>query len=641
MAERKPLKKEAPVAPKPGGDKWQRFTWIGIGALAILYVVNAIILAQVQPREIPYSEMIALIRDDKVQKVELRENEIVAVPHENLDAAEDKAAGQKDPEKRIETLSASRIPGIEEKALMDLLTEKEIPYQGKIEEQAWWKPVLFGWILPIGLLILFYSYLMRRMGGAGGSGPLSFGKSKAKIHDRSLTDQVTFNDVAGVDEAEAELVEVVDFLRHPEKYRALGAKIPKGVLLVGPPGTGKTLLAKAVAGEAKVPFFTLSGSDFVEMFVGVGAARVRDLFAQAKERAPCIVFIDELDAIGKSRGGIGAMATHDEREQTLNQLLAEMDGFDPTKGVILMAATNRPEILDPALLRAGRFDRQVLVDRPDVAGRHAILKIHARQLQMESGVDLKVVAQRTPGMAGADLANIVNEAALASARRGGKEVETRDFEEAVDRIQLGLKKKNRVMTPEVKRRVAYHEAGHALVALSVENADPVHRVTIIPRSIGALGATLQLPTEEKYLLTKSELTDRICVMLGGRVAESEVFGEISTGAENDLERATETARQMVTRFGMSDVLGGQTYGRSHRMAFLDSPLATTEEKTYSEATAQKIDAEIRAVMKGAEERAAQILQQKRSVLDAIAERLLELETIDAETLGSLISKNQT
>ena len=453
------------------------------------------------------------------------------------------------------------------------------------------------------------------------------------IYDATQHGKVTFEDVAGVDEAEAELVEVVDFLRHPQKYTALGARIPKGVLLVGTPGTGKTLLARAVAGEAGVPFFSLSGSEFVEMFVGLGAARMRDLFQEAKKRAPCIVFIDELDAIGKSRGGVAAFSTHDEREQTLNQLLVEMDGFEATAGVIIMAATNRPEVLDQALLRAGRFDRQVVVDRPDLRGREEILKVHVRKLTLADQVDLVLLAQRTPGMVGADLAKVANEAALAAARRGSAEVAQRDFELAIDRIQLGLEKKGRVMNEEEKRRVAYHESGHALVAMSVDRANPVHRVTIIPRSIGALGVTLQLPTEDRYLVTREDLLDRVCVMYGGRVAEEVVFGDVSSGAHDDLARATETARAMVTRLGMSERMGAMTYGRSQGSRFL--PGMDVEERTYSEETARAIDAEIRALLEDQRRRATEILSERRALLERMAQRLLEVETLDRAEIERL------
>jgi len=408
------------------------------------------------------------------------------------------------------------------------------------------------------------------------------------------------------------------------------------VLLVGPPGTGKTLLARAVAGESGVPFFSMSGSEFVEMFVGVGASRVRDLFVQAKERAPCIIFIDELDAIGKSRAGATGFVANEEREQTLNQLLVEMDGFDSEVGIIIMAATNRPEILDKALLRAGRFDRQVVVDRPDVRGREAILKVHVHKIKLAPDVELKVVAQRTPGMVGADIANLVNEAALASVRRGGGAVTSADFDEAVDRIQLGLKKEGRVMTPDEKRRVAFHESGHALVALSVKHADPVHRVTIIPRSIGSLGATLQLPTDERYLMTREELLDRICVLMGGRVAEEIVCRDVSTGAEDDLQRATELARMMVTRFGMSDALGVQTFGRTAAPRFFPGD---TTERDYSDETARAIDAEVRAILEREHSRARKLLEERRSALDAIGRELLEHETLQREGLESIVREH--
>ena len=439
---------------------------------------------------------------------------------------------------------------VEDPDLVKELQAAQIPYASTLEST--FLKNLLAWILPFVLLMAVWGFIFKRMGAAGG-GLLSIGKSKAKVYVESDM-KVTFTDVAGIDEAVEELREVVAFLRTPERFTALGGRLPKGILLVGPPGTGKTLLAKAVAGEAKVPFFSLSGSEFVEMFVGVGAARVRDLFAQAQEKAPCIIFIDELDAIGRARG-INPMGTNEEREQTLNQLLTEMDGFDPNKGVILMAATNRPEILDVALLRAGRFDRHVVVDRPDIKGREAILKVHAKGVVLAPEVDLAIVAARTPGLVGADLANIVNEAALLAARAGKKAVEMADFDEAIDRIIAGPQKKSRVMTPREKHIVAHHEAGHALVAASVEHADPIHKISIIPRGVAVLGYTLQIPEEERHLLTQAELLDRLAVLLGGRVAEEVVFGEISTGASDDLQKATQLARSIVREYGMSDSLG--------------------------------------------------------------------------------------
>lgn len=536
-------------------------------------------------------------------------------------------------------VSALRPANAEDPELINLLREKGVEISGEPPSSNWLTD-LFISAFPILLLIGFWLWMFKRMGQ--GAEALQFGRNRAKIYDQSDKNKVTFEDVAGVEEAEAELVEVVDFLKNPEKYTRLGGRPPKGVLLVGPPGTGKTLLAKAVAGEANVPFFSISGSEFVELFVGVGAARTRDLFEQAKKHAPCIVFIDELDAIGKSRAGAvaGSLGGHDEREQTLNQLLVEMDGFDSSLGVIIMAATNRPEVLDPALLRPGRFDRQIVVDRPDVNGREAILKVHAKKIKLASDVDLSIIAARTPGMVGADLANIVNEAALLAARRGVEAVEMRDLEEAIDRVTLGLEKRSRVMTPEEKERVAFHEVGHALTALSVEHADPVHRITIIPRSIGALGATLQLPTNEKYLLTKPELEDRLAVMLGGRAAEEIVYdGVVSTGAHNDLERATEMARQMVMRYGMSERLGNQTFGRPVTGRFLDSAMSFGEERNFSERTAQIIDEEVKKLIDATYERVKTILTERRKTLNRIAEELQKRETIGREDLEKIVGEN--
>jgi cell division protease FtsH len=589
-------------------------------AFAALLLVQVVIARTTAPRAVPMSELVEKVREGKASEVLIRDADIVAVL---------KAEGDKKPERIV----ATRLPGMDETELVKELEAKGVKFSGYIERTSWLETFLVAWLLPIAVLGGIWFFLMRRLQGGRG-GPLSLGRNKARIYDATRAGKVTFEDVAGVDEAEAELVEVVDFLKSPQKYTALGARIPKGVLLVGPPGTGKTLLARAVAGEAGVPFFSLSGSEFVEMFVGLGAARMRDLFEEARKRAPCIVFIDELDAIGKSRGGIATLSTHDEREQTLNQLLVEMDGFEATAGVIIMAATNRPEVLDQALLRAGRFDRQVVVDRPDLRGREEILKVHVRKVKLADDVSLLVLAQRTPGMVGADLAKVVNEAALAAARRGSTLVAQKDFEIAIDRIQLGLEKKGRVMSEDEKRRVAYHESGHALVALSVDHANPVHRVTIIPRSIGALGVTLQLPTEDRYLVTKEDLLDRICVMFGGRVAEELVCGDISTGAHDDLTRATETARQMVTRLGMSEKLGAMTFGRQQSSRFLEG--LGMEERTYSEETARAIDAEVRAILEGQHRRAKEILTEKREVLERMTRRLLEIETLDRAEIETLV-----
>ena len=514
--------------------------------------------------------------------------------------------------------------------LVKELDERKVSYSGRYENK--FLSSLLSWILPLGFFFLIWRFAMKKIGP--GMGVMSFSKSKAKIFAQSDT-KVSFADAAGIDEAKEELQEVVEFLSTPEKFQKLGGRIPKGVLLVGPPGTGKTLLARAVAGEAKVPFFSISGSEFVEMFVGVGAARVRDLFSQAAAQAPCIIFIDELDALGKARG-MNVMGGHDEREQTLNQLLVEMDGFETNKGVIIMAATNRPEILDPALLRPGRFDRQVLVDRPDINGREAILKIHSKNVLLGSEVDLHKIAGRTPGFVGADLANLINEAALLAARKDKETVESADFDEAIDRVVAGLQKKNRVMNPQEKEIVAFHESGHAIVAESVEHADPVHKISIIPRGIAALGYTQQQPTEDRYLMTRSELLDRLAVLLGGRVAEELVFGEISTGAQNDLQRATDIARSMVTEYGMSDRMGLVTYERGRQPMFLPGSFASS--KTYSEEKAGQIDEEISRVVEEAHQRVRGILSAHRNVLDDLAHLVSKDEMVQGDVLRKMLGK---
>jgi len=537
------------------------------------------------------------------------------------------------PQEGPTAFTTARIPATEDYQIVRELEAAKVEFSGRIESTFWRD--LFSWVVPLIIMAALWLFLMRRMGG-GPTQALSFGRSKAKIYDRKEL-KTTFADVAGVEEAKAELIEVVDFLKNPKKYQRLGGRIPKGVLLVGPPGTGKTLLARAVAGEADVPFFFLSGSEFVEMFVGVGASRVRDLFEQAKEKAPCIVFIDELDAIGKTRAGnTGFLSGHDEREQTLNQLLAEMDGFDSSKGVIIMAATNRPEVLDAALLRAGRFDRQVVVDKPDVKGREAILLVHARNVKLAPTVDLHVLAARTPGMAGADLANLINEAALLAARKGRDAVDMADLEEAVDRVIGGLERKSRVLSEKERDIVAHHEIGHALVASSLPQADPVHKVTIIPRGVAALGATYQLPLEDRYLLTRSELEDRIAVLLGGRVAEEVIYGEVSTGAHNDLERATELARLMVMQYGMSEQLGPMTFGGGQQAMFLRGsglPL----EREYSEESARRIDGETRAIIDRIYDRVRDLLTARKRVLVEAATELKQKETLEGDRLRELLA----
>ncbi len=518
---------------------------------------------------------------------------------------------------------------VDDPGLVKELDERKVGYQGRYDSK--FLSGILTWILPIGIMLLVWRFAMKKMGP--GMGVMSFGKSKAKLFAESET-KVTFADVAGIDEAKEELQEVVEFLRNPGKFQKLGGRIPKGVLLVGPPGTGKTLLAKAVAGEAKVPFFSISGSEFVEMFVGVGASRVRDLFSQATGQAPCIVFIDELDALGKARG-MNVFGGNDEREQTLNQLLVEMDGFESNKGVIIMAATNRPEILDPALLRPGRFDRQVLVDRPDINGREAILRIHSVNVTLGPDVDLRKIAALTPGFVGADLANLVNEAALLAARKSKETVGPKEFDEAVDRVVGGLEKRNRVMNPQEKEIVAFHESGHAIVAESVGHADPVHKISIIPRGIAALGYTQQQPTEDRYLLTRTELLDRLAVFLGGRVAEELVFSEISTGAQNDLQRATDIARSMVTEYGMSDRLGLVTYEPSHRPMF--PPEGYASNKTYSETRATQIDEEISRMVEEAHKRVQKILTDRRKILDDLAHLLSKNEIVQGEELRMMLS----
>lgn len=491
---------------------------------------------------------------------------------------------------------------------------------------------LLSWILPTLFFVGIWMFMMRRFSQSAGGGMMTLGKSKAKII--AQTDLgINFDSVAGQEEAKQELVEVIEFLKTPEKFTRLGAKIPKGILLVGPPGTGKTLLAKAVAGESGVPFFSISGSDFIEMFVGLGAARVRDLFEQAKAKAPCIVFIDELDSLGKARGS-GMMGGHDEREQTLNQLLSEMDGFEVNKGVVILAATNRPEILDPALLRPGRFDRHILVDRPDLKERVAILAVHSKGIKIAAGVDLEIIARRTPGFTGADLANLVNEATLLAVRQGKEQVEESDFEAAIDRIVAGLEKKNRVLNENEKRTVAYHETGHALIATFRKTAEKVHKISIVPRGIGALGYTMQLPTEDRFLMSKTELLEKIDVLLGGRAAEKIMFNEITTGAQNDLQRATDIARSMVAMYGMNEKLGQVTYLQPASQ-FLQQGLF--QQKEFSDQTALLIDEEVRKIIDERMALVEQTLIEQRGLLEKIATTLLEKEALDDEEFKALLS----
>jgi cell division protease FtsH len=612
--------------------------YIAVAVVVLIFLQSWLLTPQAQ--EIPMSRLMEWVREERVARVSFGEREIrgtLKVPLPDTPPPTPQWLAHLTGWTPGVLFVAVRIPGTDDTTLLRELEAHKVEFSGRIESTLV-RDLIFGWLLPIGVMAGIWIFLMRRMGG-GPTQALTFGRSKVKIYDRKEL-KTTFADVAGVDEAKAELVEVVDFLRNPQKYQRLGGRIPKGVLIVGPPGSGKTLLARAVAGEADVPFFFLSGSEFVEMFVGVGAARVRDLFEQAKEKAPCIVFIDELDAIGKSRAGAsGFVGGHDEREQTLNQLLVEMDGFDSSKGVIIMAATNRPEVLDAALLRAGRFDRQVVVDRPDVRGREAILRVHARHVRLAPEVSLQVIAARTPGFAGADLANILNEAALLAARKGKDAVEQADLEEAIDRVVAGLERKSRVLSETERDIVAHHEMGHALVAFSMPHADPVHKVTIIPRGVAALGATYQLPTEDRYILRQSELEDRIAVMLGGHAAEELVYGELSTGAHNDLERATAVARAMVTRYGMSGRLGPLTFGSEAGPGFLRRSGAPWEggEREYSEETARTIDEEVRRVVEQTYERVRALLGAKKEILLRAAEVLKVRETLEGDELRRLLA----
>lgn len=590
--------------------------WYVLLAVMAVVLVHDFILALNKVEEIPYSQFRSLVAEGKVAEVSLSTQ---------LVTGKLKPEGESKVEKLFTTIR------VEDPELVRELNQRGVTFTGVIESTFFRD--LLSWVLPVVVFALIWFFIFRRLGQAQG-GFMQVGQSKAKIYvEKDI--KVTFADVAGVDEAKEELQEVIEFLKTPEKFTKLGGKIPKGILLVGPPGTGKTLLARAVAGEAGVTFFSISGSEFVEMFVGVGAARVRDLFDQAKLKAPCIIFIDELDALGKARGA-GPMG-HEEREQTLNQLLVEMDGFDPRIGVILMAATNRPEILDPALLRAGRFDRHVVVDRPDKIGRLAILRVHAKQVALGPDADLETIAAMTPGFSGADLANIINEAALLAVRRGKDQVGVSELQEAVERVIAGLEKKNRVLNKMEKERVAYHETGHALVAMSLPGMDQVQKISIIPRGVAALGYTLQLPTEDRFLMTKSELENKVAVLLGGRIAEELTFGEASTGAQNDLVKATDIAKSMVKAYGMSDKLGTITLERERQPQFLQLPIGS-ERGDYSEETAREIDCEVRRIIDEQYERVKRLLGERKAALQQGAQLLLEQEVITGAELQTIMEK---
>lgn len=592
----------------------KRIAYAVIYAIIVLGIIMTFNYAKVEmtTQTIPYSQFKTMLVANEVQSVVVEGNEIQVTPKK----------GTKDAGK---TLYVTRMNDPE---LVPSLEKAGVQFEAKIPQSYPMADLLLSYVLPFAFLMIIGKFMFGRIDKRMGGGVMSFGKNNAKVYAEAETG-VTFDDVAGQDEAKESLKEIVDFLHDTERYVSIGAKLPKGALLVGPPGTGKTLLAKAVAGEAKVPFFSLAGSDFVEMFVGMGAARVRDLFKQAEEKAPCIVFIDEIDAIGKSREG--SIQGNDEREQTLNQLLTEMDGFDSSKGVVILAATNRPEVLDKALLRPGRFDRRVIVDRPDLIGREAILKVHAKDVKMSKEVSLEAIAKATPGAVGADLANIVNEAALRAVKRNRKLVVQEDLEEAVEIIIAGKEKKDRIMTSKEKRTVAYHEVGHALVAALLNNTDPVHKITIVPRTMGALGYTMQLPEEEKYLLTKEEMLEQIAVMFGGRAAEEVEFGRITTGASNDIERATQSARNMVTLYGMSDRFDMMAL-ESASNRYLDG----RNVMNCSNETATIVDEEVLKIIKTSHQMAIDILNTNKDLLDKISAVLLEKETIMGDEFMALV-----
>ncbi len=593
--------------------------WYVFIAVWGVLLFHSLWVQSLQTEQIPYSQFETYLKEGRVTDIRISPNYIEG-------KLKDPAEGQ--PQQFVTV----RV----EPELAEKLSAQNVKFAGELENTI--VHDILSWILPALLFFGIWMFLMRRFAqreGLGG-GFMAIGKSKAKIYMEKEV-KVSFDDVAGVEEAKEELQEVIEFLKTPEKFHRLGGKIPKGILLVGPPGTGKTLLAKAVAGEAGVPFFSISGSEFVEMFVGVGAARVRDLFEQAKEKAPCIIFIDELDALGKARG-MGPVG-HEEREQTLNQLLVELDGFDPRVGVILMSATNRPEILDPALLRAGRFDRQVLVDRPDKIGRLAILKVHAREVPLADDANLEVIAGMTPGFAGADLANIINEAALLAVRRNKEQVGLAELQEAVERVIAGLEKKNRVLSPKEKERVAHHEVGHALVALALPGSDAVQKISIIPRGVAALGYTLQLPTEDRFIMTESELRNRLAVLLGGRVAEELIYQEISTGARDDLLKATDIAKSMVKVYGMSDKVGQFSFDQERQPLFLQTGAAHGG-ADYSETTAREIDCEVRRIIEEQYGRVRALLTAQEASLRAAAQALLNKETISGDELKAIVNETE-
>ncbi|MCW5614329.1 MAG: ATP-dependent zinc metalloprotease FtsH [Rhodocyclaceae bacterium] len=599
--------------------KTQFSIWYFIFAMFAVFTLHDIWVQMRSIEPLPYSEFQKMVKEGKVADIAITDNTIQGTLKSPLpDGREKFVTTRVDPE------------------LAKDLGQYDVKFTGVIEST--FLRDLLGWVLPAVIFVGIWMFAMKRLAGKQGGmgGFMSIGKSKAKVYVETATG-VDFSDVAGVDEAKAELEEVVGFLKDPTSHGRLGGRSPKGILLIGPPGTGKTLLAKAVAGEAGVPFFSISGSEFVEMFVGVGAARVRDLFEQARQKAPAIIFIDELDAMGRARGAFGGMGGNDEKEQTLNQLLVELDGFDSSSGLVLLAATNRPEVLDPALLRAGRFDRQVLVDRPDKHGRIQILEVHMKKITLAPGTDAEKVAGLTPGFSGADLANLCNEAALVATRRNADAVTVEDFTVAVERIVAGLEKKNRVLNEHERTVVAYHEMGHALVAMSLPGTDVVHKISIIPRGVGALGYTIQRPTEDRFLMTRDELESRMAVLLGGRAAEQIVFGKVSTGASDDLQKVTGIARSIVMRFGMHEKLGNVVY-EEERQSFLGQPGAMPAERNYSEETAREIDCAVREIVADAFERTVALLTTRREILEDTARDLLVKETLDEAELAGILAR---
>ncbi|HKJ44379.1 MAG TPA: ATP-dependent zinc metalloprotease FtsH [Balneolales bacterium] len=617
------------------GNKNPRFPiWIYVILLLILLAIQFYFISPGNPNRIEYSKFLNYVKKGYVENVVIKNN-IHIVGTYSQEAVNKGLVKTAKPEQTVWQMQSSKTSRnftttmIKGDDIRPILDKYNVSYDAKVEDD--WFSGILTWLIPIGLAIAFWIFIFKRMNP--GQQVLNIGKNKASLYDKQTENKVSFKDVAGLEEAKEEVEEVVEFLKTPKKFTKLGGNIPKGVLLVGPPGTGKTLLAKATAGEADVPFFSLSGSDFVEMFVGVGAARVRDLFKQAKEKAPCIIFIDEIDAIGRSRGKGMMMGSNDERENTLNQLLSEMDGFNTEKGVIIMAATNRPDVLDSALMRPGRFDRQILIDKPDLKGRVAVLAVHTKKIKMSDNVDLNLLASQTPGFAGAELANLCNEAALLAARRNKDKVEMVDFQDAIERVVAGLEKKNKLISQEERRIVAYHESGHAIVSWFLEHTDPVLKVSIVPRGLAALGYTLQTPLEDRFLMTKEELIDKICALLGGRVAEEIIFGRISTGAQNDLERVTNMSFAMVAVYGMSDEIGYLSYQDSQNP---DGSFGFN--KKYSEQTSEKIDAAVRKIVDECHIRTKEMLNKYKDKLEEMAQTLLKKEILDAHDLITLLGE---